>query len=288
MSRIGSMMKQATQAAKQAERRVEQSAQRTVEQVKQRAPAPVASADSFEMAHGLYDAGAKHAGRQSWETGLTRSRSFTSVDSHGQPTGDRDFSGFESHGFAQVGRTVASAGGDAFLGVREVRVDVDADGAKHRSLAQLGVEAKGVVYAGTVNGFQAGARAGAVLREETERRHDLGGGRQLEHDSAVEGVYGAEAKLGAQVGTVIGAEVAAFVGVRGGGEERFAVTDADGKGASGAGRAGVLMGLGVMANLEAGYDVDKHQARVSAGAGAAVGVGAYAGGTATVGGSREG
>lgn len=287
MSRISSMVKQATQVAKQAERRVEQQAQRTAEQVKQRAPAPTVSRDAFDVPAGLYDAGAKHAGRATKETSLTRGRSLTTVDSAGRPTGDRDFAGFEAHGFAQKGQSVVSAGGDVFVGAREERASVDADGVRHRSVVQLGVEAKGAVYAGTVTGFQAGARAGAVVREETARQADLGGGRKLEHDSSVEGLWGAAAKLGAQAGTVTGGEAELFVGVRGGGEERFAVTDAQGKGAGAAGRAGVLIGLGAMANAEAGYDVDKQQVRVSAGAGAALGVGAYAGGTVTVGGSRE-
>lgn len=284
MSRIGSKVKQ---AARQVERRVEQQAERTAEQVRQRAPAPTVSRDRFDVAKGLYDAGAKHAGRTSWETSLTRGTSFTSVDASGQPTGDRQLVGFASHGFAQVGHSVVSAGGDVFVGARDERVSVDADGARHRSVTQLGVEAKGAVYAGTVNGFQAGVRAGALVREDVARQHDLGDGRRLEHGSAVEAMYGAAAKLGGQLGTIVGAEGEVFVGVRGGGEERFAVTDEKGRGAGVAGRAGVLLGLGVMANAEAGYDVDKQQVRVSGGAGAALGVGAYAGGTATAGGTRE-
>ena len=71
------------------------------------------------------------------------------------------------------------------------------------------------------------------------------------------------------------------------GERQHAVTgNGTEKGALGVRGMG-MVGLGVKADLEAGYDVENQQARVSGGVGAALGVGGYAGGEVTFGGKDE-
>lgn len=125
------------------------------------------------------------------------------------------------------------------------------------------------------------------MNERTTERSGLGNGLQLKNDATIDGFWGAKAKLGAQLGTVTGAEVEAFVGARGLGESRWAITDGTTERGAVAGRYGAGMGLGVLAHLEVGYDVDNRQARISGDAGAYVGVGAQVGGDVTIGGRDE-
>ncbi|GMU61113.1 MAG: hypothetical protein AMXMBFR34_28760 [Myxococcaceae bacterium] len=306
MSRIGSMVNQAKKVAQQAEVRasdakkdVEQKAQAAKEQLSPRDAFEAArsaqdaarkrtSRDTFGGARGLYDAGQHKPGRQTWERTVTlgRGEDIVGTDSAG-PYEDRVLSGVRANVFAQKAQTVVSAGGDVFAGGKHETYEVDSEGTSKRSLLKLGAEASGAVYAGTVIGFQVGAQAGAELKEKTVTRSELGNGRQLQTESTVQGNWGAVANVGAQVGTVMGAKVELVAGVRGLGEERVAITEGDRELAGVAGRFGVIAGVGVVAGVEAGVDVDERQVRVSGDAGAALGVGAQVGGEVTIGGSRR-
>jgi hypothetical protein len=284
MSRIGSMVNQAKQLTQQVDRKVNEAKQQVTQQA-----AKVVSADTFEGAHGLYDAGAHKSGRQTRERTVTlgRGEDLVGVDSAGRPFEDRVLSGARLHAFAQKAGTVASAGADVFVGGKHEQASVDATGTSKRSLVKVGAEAGATVFAGTVTGFTAGAQAGAELREKTVTRTDLGNGTQLKQASTVEGTWGVVAQAGAEAGTVFGAKVDLFAGARGGGEQRWAITDGTTERGAVAGRFGAMVGVGVLADAEVGYDVDRKQGRVSADAGVALGVGAHGGGELTVGGADE-
>ncbi|MEW5741800.1 MAG: hypothetical protein AB1938_22965 [Myxococcota bacterium] len=298
MSRIGSMVKQAAQKVEQKANDAKHGVTQKAEQAKkdltqatetaQKVKVRLHTRDGFE-ARGLYDAGANKPGRQTWERTVTlgRGEDIAGPDHAGRPYEDRVLSGARLHAFAQKAGTVVSAGGDAFVGGRYETYEVDSEGTSKRSLVKLGAEASGSVYAGAVTGFQAGAQVGAEIKEKTVRRSDLGDGRQLKTESTVQGQWGAAANLGAQVGTVMGAKAELFVGVRGVGEERVAITEGNRELAGVAGRFGVIQGVGVVVDVEAGYDVDEKQVRVSGDAGAALLIGAQLGGEVTVGGSDE-
>jgi hypothetical protein len=273
MSRIGAVMNQARQAVQQVEQKVTQ-------EVKQ------ASANTSS----LHQAGAPKPGR------VTRNATHTfgqadQLTGRNAQSGDswdeRVLSGARTRGFTQVGNHVASAGAEAFAGLEHSRTDTNARNESKSELVRLGVEARGAVFAGAVNGFTAAVQAGAEVKSRAVTREDLGGGQQLKRESTAAGLWGAVASVGAQVGTVTGASVDVFAGARGGAEQRWAVTE-NGTEKRALGVRGMgMVGVGVKADLEAGYDVENKQARVSGGVGAALGVGGYAGGEVTFGGKDE-
>lgn len=277
MSRIGSVMNQARQT-------VQQTAQQVEKKVTDEAKKAGANTSS------LHQAGAPKPGRVTRNATHTFGRGEHLAGRNAQ-SGDswdeRVLSGARTRGFTQVGNHVASAGAEAFAGLEHSRTDTNARNESQSELVRLGVEARGAVFAGAVNGFTAAVQAGAEVKSRAVTREDLGGGQQLKRESTVAGLWGAVASVGAQVGTVTGASVDVFAGARGGAEQRWAVTEnGTEKGALGLRGMG-MVGVGVKADLEAGYDVENKQARVSGGAGAALGVGAYAGGEVTFGGKDE-
>ncbi|MFO0594910.1 MAG: hypothetical protein U0228_06390 [Myxococcaceae bacterium] len=277
MSLIGSLTNKVSTAVQTATQNVEQKTEQAVETLKS---TPAVVADSFEHAPTLYDAGAHRPGRLTHDVTFTRGRSFDVEGQHG-------LAGVRGHAFTQRAATVVSAGADAFAGIKESQTKVKANGDSDSVAVKLGVEGSVSAFAGTVNGVKAHVQAGAEFTEKTVTREDLGDGRQLKHEHTVKGLWGGVAEAGAQVGSVTGANVDLFAGARGGGEARWAVVDGSQE-AAGVGVRGMgMMGVGVKADFEAGYDVDRHQTRVSGGVGAALVVGGYAGGEVTVGGPDE-
>lgn len=282
MSRIGSMVKKATQSVQQTANKA------STEVKKQEAKAKKAAAtvrDSFEGTSKLYDAGANKPGRTTRESKLTLGVDSKFGDSKNS---DHLVSGLQARGFTQVANTVASAGADVFVGGKQTTVSTDDfTGVRRESTIKIGAEAGAQGFVGTVNGIKAGVQAGIEINERTTERSELGNGLQLKNDATINGFWGAKGKVGAQVGTVTGAGVEAFVGARGLGESRWAITDGTtGRGAV-AGRFGAGVGVGVLAHVEGGVDVDNRQARVSGDVGAYLGVGAQVGGDVTIGGRDE-
>ncbi|MFZ5445214.1 MAG: hypothetical protein ACOZQL_34810 [Myxococcota bacterium] len=226
----------------------------------------------------LHDAGAPKPGRETREVREWRGlRSEVSgTDSFGE-YGDRRFLGVEGRVFAQRSPSVGSLGGDAFVGARTEQYD-----SSRRTTAMVGAEGHAAAFVGAVNGVRAGATAGVQVTEKTTTREGDAKTEQTAHL-----LYGAVAEAQVQVGTVTGGKLDLFVGARGGQDQRLAVTNPDGSERGGLGvRGRGMVGVGVMVDGEAGYDVEHRQARVSLGAGAAVGVGLYGGGEVTVGGEE--
>lgn len=294
MSAINSLVNTVKSAAQNAAGKVDaakQEVQAKVDELKPRLPAPI-TPDAFERARSvpmLYDAGAQQPGRTTFErTRLNgTAERFESRAADGSRSLDETQSGTRLHGFAQKAGTVVSAGGDAFGGWKSNQTEVAANGDARSSTQSLGLGAEAQAFAGTVNGVKVGLEAGLGMKDSTITREDLGDGKQLKTERTTGGFYGVLAKAGAQVGTVTGASVDLFVGARGGGEAGEAIVAGQNQLLGGSVRGMAMMGVGVKADLEAGYDVDKKQARVSGGAGAAALVGVYLGGEVTVGGPDE-
>lgn len=284
MSRINSMFKQATQSVKHATHEVKQ--QVAKQEDKTRTAVTRGMTDGFEGGVSkLYDPGAKKPGRTTVEQTVTRGLDEQLGDARNS---QHVVSGLQARLFAQRAGSVVSAGGDVFLGGKEHTVSTDDfTGVRTETTIKLGAEARAAVFAGTVNGVQAGVQAGFELTERKTGRGDVGHGLQLEHAQTINLLYGAVAKGGAQLGTVTGAQLEVFVGAKGVGEQRVAITDGTTERGALAGRFGTMVGVGVLAHAEAGYDVDNQQLRVSGDVGAALGIGAQIGGDVTLGGRDE-
>ncbi|MFT3706881.1 MAG: hypothetical protein QM817_04360 [Archangium sp.] len=283
MSRINSMFKQATQAAQQ----TVSTAKKEVAKVEEKAKRAVnvGMTDGFDGgASKLYDAGANKSGRTTKENKVTFGIDSKFGDSQNS---DHLVSGVQLRNFTQAAGTVLSAGADAFVGGKQETVSTDLDGTRRESLVKMGAEVGVQGFVGTVNGVKAGAQLGIEVLDKTTTRSDLGNGLQLKDESSIRGFWGARARGGAQLGTVSGAEVELFAGAKGLGEKRGSITDGQNELAGVAGRFGTMVGVGVIAHVEGGYDVDNHQARVSVDGGAALIVGAQVGGDVTIGGKDE-
>jgi hypothetical protein len=295
MSGINSLLNNVRSAANNVAAKVEgakQEVQAKVDALKPRLPSPIVP-DAFERARStssmLYNAGASQPGRTtlSRTLGNGHTERFENLAADGSRSFDQTMSGTQARGFAQKAGTVVSAGGDVFGGWKEDHTEVSANGDARSSTASLGLGAEAAAFAGTVNGVKVGLEAGLNFKDSSITRDDLGGGKDLKSERTTGGFYGVMAKAGAQVGTVTGVSVDLFAGARGGGEVGEAIVAGQNQLIGGSVRGMAMMGVGVKADLEAGYDVDKHQARVSGGAGAALLVGGYAGGEVTVGGPDE-
>jgi hypothetical protein len=277
------MFKQVTQAAQQTVNTAKKEVAKL--ETKSKRAMQVGTTDGFDGgASKLYDAGANKSGRTTIEHKITFGIDEKVGDAQNS---DHVVSGLQLRNFAQRGGTVLSAGADVFLGGKQETVSTGLDGARHESLVKIGVEAGAQGFVGTVNGVRAGVQAGVEVLDKTTTRSDLGHGLQLKDEESIRGFWGARARAGAQLGTVTGAEVELFAGAKGLGEKRGSITDGSRELAGVAGRFGTMVGVGVIAHAEAGYDVDNQQARVSVDAGAALGIGAQVGGDVTVGGKDE-
>ncbi len=291
MSPLSSLAKSAQNVVRTATQQVDAArheVQAKVDSLKPQA-LPVVKADTFEQARGvssLYDPGTHAPNRATTEHTATLGRAgqWAGQGADGSRSVEEGLAGARAHAFAQKGPSVWSAGVDGFAGTKESTVEVLGSGDARARSVSLGVGAEASAFAGSVNGAKVAVEAGLSLRDTEVTREGLGGGRDLKHEQTTQGLWGAVASAGAQVGTVTGASVDLFAGARGGQEQRAAVVQGQHE-VVGAGVRGMgMVGVGVKADLEAGYDVDNRQARISGGAGAALLVGGYVGGEVTVGG----
>lgn len=281
---IGSMLNAAANAVGNAVQDTANEATAAAAEVKgkveQPAPKPVlphVTADSFERARelggtrSLYQPGTGAPGRSTKELGGTLGQRL-----------DASASSFEQHAvaglagrvFAETSRAGAAVGARAFAGVQNANVATAANGDSHLESTKLGAEVKAAVYGGAQYGAQLGAMVGADLREKDTTRRTLANGSTLKEERGWSTFEGAKANLGAQVGAVTGGEAEAFVGLSQGGEAREALVR-NGYELAGVGVGGeVMMGFGVKAEGEFGYDEETAQLRLKVGGGVAVGVGA--------------
>lgn len=260
MSRIGSMAKKAQQTVSHAQQKVREVKQ----QVDARKPASPTQSDSFQ-------------GTKRREASRTLGFEARSATGH-----EEALVGAKARGFTQRTATTLSTGGDVFVGARASQ---RADGT--RSSMKLGAELRGAVTVGARLGAEGAAQLGLEAREERRTHTDLGAGRELQQRTSVAVLAGAVASAGAHVGTMSGAKADLFVGVRAGGEERLSVSEGTTERLGVGGRLAGMAGVGVQVDVEGGYDVDRRQVKMSAGAGAALGLGAYVGGELTLGGPKE-
>ncbi len=264
---------------KSAAKCIDEGAGKAKEKVEQTGQSVTGAASSVR---GLHNPGAQKPGRTTFEAIEWRGRrsELSTTDSFGKPFVDKQFLGAEARAFAQRGRGVGSAGVDVFVGGRGERLESDSATQSRHTKLMVGAEGHAAAFGGAVNGVRAGVTAGLAWSEKTTSQDG-----DLKRVQTSELLYGAVAEVQAQVGTVTGGKVDLFVGARGGQDQRWALTNPNGSEKAGGGvRGRGMVGLGVMADGEVGYDLEKRQARVSLGGGAALGVGLYGGGEITVGG----
>jgi len=282
---IGSILNSAANAVnnavQDAAKKVEDAAGEVKAKAEQAAPKPVlprVMADGFEQARSmggtraaLYQPGTGGPGRTMAELGGTLGQR---VDFSSSSFEQHAVAGVTGRVFAETGRAGGALGAKAFAGVQNATVSTAANGDSHLESAKLGAEVKAAVYGGAQWGAQVGAMAGVDLREKDTARQGLGNGLTEKSERGWSFFEGARASVGGQVGAVTGGEAEAYAGMSLGGEAREALVK-NGKELAGVGVGGeLLMGVGVKAQLEGGYDEETSQLRVKVGAGAALGVGA--------------
>lgn len=282
---LGSIVNRAQQAAQTAVTEVKAKVEQTVAAVEQGAQQVQHAADAFDQVHSLYQPGLP--GRATLERTVGTTTHFDGRNPNGVGFVESAARGLTGRVYAEEARKTLAAGVEGFAGDHFTSTEVKANGETHSLEQRLGIGGSAVGFVGVVNGVRGKVQAGLEVTETTTTRTALGGNQQLKAEDGVTYFLGAVAEGSGQVGAVTGGKVDLFVGARGtvGGTRTLVENGREVIGASLSG--GAMVGFGVTAEGEAGYDFDKEQVTVHGGLGAAFGIGGHAEGGVTLGGVDE-